>query len=203
MRTPSKASRGPVAPPTPLDQPGKHLVNSRIILTTLTVATLVALTACTGSTPGDPKPTSDTNGPSTTSSSTSPKTSGSLADTDPCSLLTKSEAEQVVGPLDEEPAPENIGSSRGCEFSPKRGSFSVGIRTNVGLAGVQANGGEIKDIKVGGHQAKQLLGATGSCGVYLGVDSSSRVDVVLNAGASTDPCPLALKIAELVEPKLP
>lgn len=178
-------------------------MNSRIVLTSLAVAALIALPACTGSTSGDPKPTSDTNAPSSTSSPPPTKASGSLADADPCSLLTRSEAEQVVGTLVEEPNQEKVGSSRTCQFSPDRGSFSVGIRTNVGLSGVQSNGGEIKDIKVGSHQAKQLLGATGSCGVYLGVDSSSRVDVVLNAGASTDPCPLALKIAELVEPKLP
>lgn len=185
-------------------------MNSRIVLTSLAAAALVAITACTGSTPGDPKPTPNTgsntsseDAGSPTSSPTSTKSSGSLADTDPCSLLTKSEAEQVLGTLDEEPKQEKLGTARTCQFSPKRVSLGVGIRTNVGLAGLQPNGGEIKDVKVGSHQAKQLLGATGSCGVYLGVDSSSRVDVVLNAGASTDPCPLALKIAELVEPKLP
>lgn len=183
-------------------------MNSRIALTSLAAAALVAITACTGLTPGDAKPTPDTGSPTAsegTRSSTSPpsstKASGTLADTDPCSLLTRSEAEQVTGPLQEEPKPEKIGSSRGCEFSPNRASFSVGIRTNVGLAGVQANGGEIKDITVGRHQAKQLLGATGSCGIYIGVTSTSRVDVVLNGQG--DPCPPALKIAELVEPKLP
>ncbi|GGU47049.1 DUF3558 domain-containing protein [Lentzea flava] len=185
-------------------------MNSRIVLTSLATATLVAITACTGSTAGDPKPTPDTSSPtssedsrSSTSSPTSTKASGSLADTDPCGLLTKSEAEQVLGPLKEEPKPQKIGSSRGCEFAPNRVFLSVGIRTDVGLAGVQATGGEIKDIKVGGHQAKQLLGAGGSCIVAVGVTSSSRVDITLNAGSSTDPCPPALKIAELVEPKLP
>jgi hypothetical protein len=185
-------------------------VNSRIVLTSLAAATLVAITACTGSTPGDPKPTPGTGSPtssedtrSSTSSPPSTKAGSSLADTDPCSLLTKSEAEQVLGPLKEEPKPQKIGSSRGCEFAPNRVYLSVGIRANAGLTEVLPNGGEIKDITVGGHQAKQLVDATGSCGIYLGVTSSSRVEVVLNAGASTDPCPPALKIAELVEPKLP
>lgn len=183
-------------------------MNSRIVLTSLAAAALVAIAACTGSTPGDPKPTPNTGNPtssedprSSTSSPTSTKASGSLADTDPCSLLSRSEAEQVTGPLVEEPKPEKVASSRTCQFAPNRASFSVGIRTNVGLAGVQANGGEIKEITVGRHQAKQLLGASGSCGIYIGVTSSSRVDVVLNGQG--DPCPPALKIAELVEPKLP
>lgn len=185
-------------------------MNSRIVLTSLAAAALVAMTACTGSTPGDPKPMPDTGNPTSsedtrtsTSSPTSTNASGSLTDADPCSLLTRSEAEQVLGPLKEEPKPQKIGSSRGCEFAPNRVFLSVGIRTDVGLAGVQATGGEIKDIKVGNHQAKQLVGAGGSCIVAIGVTSSSRVDVTLNAGASTDPCPPALKIAELVEPKLP
>lgn len=181
-------------------------MNSRIVLASLAAAVLVAITACTGSTPGDAKPTPDSSSSSssdgTTSPPTSTKASGSLADTDPCSLLTRSEAEQVLGPLKKDPAQEKLGSSLTCEFSPTGKSLSVGTRTNVGLAGVPA-GGEIKDVTVGSHQAKQGLLAGGSCGVYLGVTSSSRVDVVLNAGASTDPCPLALKVAELVEPKLP
>ncbi|GAA3674995.1 DUF3558 domain-containing protein [Lentzea roselyniae] len=185
-------------------------MNSRIVLTSLAAAALVAMTACTGLTPGDPKPTADTGNPtssedtrSSTSSPTSTNASGSLTNADPCSLLTRGEAEQVLGSLKEEPKPQKIGSSRGCEFAPNRVYLSVGIRTDVGLAGVQATGGEIKDIKVGSHQAKQLLGAGGSCIVAIGVTSSSRVDITLNAGASTDPCPPALKIAELVEPKLP
>ncbi len=109
----------------------------------------------------------------------------------------------MIGSLQGEPTPTKLGSSKSCEFSPNGKNLIVGTRTNAGLAGVQPGGGEIKDITIGSHQAKQLLLAGGSCGVYLGVTSSSRVDVVLNAGASTDPCPLALKIAELIEPKLP
>lgn len=180
-------------------------MNSRIVLTSVAAAVLLAVTACTGSTTGDPKPAPDTGSSASstsTSSPTSTKATGSLADTEPCSLLTKSEAEQVMGSLKEEPKPEKIGSSQTCQFSPDRASFSVGIRTNVGLAGVQAPG-EITDSTIGRHQAKTFVAAGGSCIVAMGVSSSSRVDVVLNAGASTDPCPRALKIAELVEPKLP
>ncbi|MFI9818656.1 DUF3558 family protein [Saccharothrix variisporea] len=185
-------------------------MNSRIVLTSLAAAALVVMTACTASTSGDAKPAPDTGGStsskdtgSSTSSSTSTKASGSLADTDPCSLLSRSEAERVVGPLKEEPKPEKIGSSRGCAFTPDRASLSVGIRANVGLSALLPNGGEIKDITVGQHQARQLLDATGSCGIYLGVTSSSRVEVVLNTATSNDPCTPALRIAELVEPKLP
>lgn len=181
-------------------------MNSRTALTSLAAAALVALTACGGSTAGQAKPVPDTSGStsrSTTSSPSSTKSGNSLDDNDPCSLLTRNEAEQVMGPLDKEPAPEKLGSARTCQFSPSLASLGVGIRTNVGLAGVQPNGGEIKDITVGRHQAKQLVDATGSCGIYLGVTSSSRVDVVVNTGPRADPCPLALRIAEFVEPRLP
>lgn len=182
-------------------------MNSRIVLTSLAAAALVAVSACTGSTTGDPKPTpgtgdsaSSTNSQDTTSSPTSTKPSGSLAETDPCSLLTRSEAEQVMGPLKEDPKPEKLGSSQTCGFSPKLASLSVGTRTNVGLAGVQAPG-EVADLTIGGHQAKKFVAAGGSCIVAIGVSSSSRVDVVLNGQG--DSCPRALQIAELVEPKLP
>ncbi|MFD9701226.1 DUF3558 domain-containing protein [Lentzea sp. NPDC059081] len=181
----------------------------RIFLTCVAAVALTTITACTGVTPGSPGPAPGTGGSasnenarSTTSPATPTDAKEPLESTDPCSLLTRSEAEQVMGPLDAEPAQEKVGSARVCDFAPNQASLGVGIRTNVGLAGIQPNGGEVKDVTVKRHQAKQLLGATGSCGVYIGVTSSSRVDVVLNAGASTDPCPLALKIAELVEPRL-
>lgn len=179
-------------------------MNSRIVLTGLVAAVLLAVSACTGSTPGDPKPTPDTGSSTssegTTSSPTSTKATGSLADTDPCSLLTRSEAEQVMGPLNAEPTPEKVGSAKGCAFKPKLASLSVDIRTNVGLTGVQAPG-EVTDVPIGRHQAKKFVAAGGSCIVAVGVTSSSRVDVTLNGQG--DPCPRALQIAELVEPKLP
>jgi hypothetical protein len=39
--------------------------------------------------------------------------------------------------------------------------------------------------------------------IVMGVTSSSRVDVTVNSGTRTDPCPIALQVAQLVEPKLP
>ncbi|MFD0199889.1 MULTISPECIES: DUF3558 domain-containing protein [Saccharothrix] len=166
----------------------------------------MAITACGGpAVSGQPTSAPETSSTSdTAASSSSPTSGGSLEDTDPCSFLTKSEAEQLTGAQRKDPAPEKLGSARVCGFSPESASFGIGIRTNVGLAGVQPNGGVIEEIVVGRHQAKQLLGATGSCGIYIGVTDSSRVDVVLNSGSSDkDPCPLARQIAEFIEPRLP
>ncbi|MBB5960340.1 hypothetical protein FHS29_006963 [Saccharothrix tamanrassetensis] len=187
-------------------------MNSRTSLAVLLTA-LLAVAACGGPVSGDARPAS---GASTAGSSTSPSPSGStsaspsgnagspvsLEDTDPCTLVTTDEVTDALGALRKEPTKEVIGTARSCVFAPKPATFAVGIRTNVGLSGVQPNGGVIKDIKVGDRAAKELLGATGSCGIYLGVTDSSRVDVVLNA-TGQDPCPLALRIAELVEPRLP
>jgi hypothetical protein len=79
----------------------------------------------------------------------------------------------------------------------------VAIRTNVGLSGFLANGGTVHDITVGTHQAKQVLDDSGSCVVGIGVSDSSRVDVTATPGATADPCPVAGKLANLIEPKLP
>jgi hypothetical protein len=97
---------------------------------------------------------------------------------------------------------EKIGSADTCLWNPKDSSLIIGIRTNVGLSGVLVTG-EITDITVGHHQAKKLMGAGGSCIVAIGITSSSRVDVTLNGPSKTDPCPQALQVAQLVEPKLP
>ncbi|MEO6083349.1 MAG: DUF3558 domain-containing protein [Umezawaea sp.] len=185
-------------------------MNSRIVLAGLAATALVALTACNGPTTGEARPAQDTSSaslpagtaPPSTSSPTSTKAGTSLEDIQPCSLLTKSEAEQVTGAQREEPAPEKVGSSRTCGFSPKGKSFTVGIRTNAGLSGVQAPG-EVTDRTIGRHQAKKFVASGGSCIVAIGVTASSRVDISLNAGGVEDPCPLAERIAELVEPRLP
>jgi hypothetical protein len=181
-------------------------VNSRIVLTWLSL-TLLAVAACGGPVAGQPTPdrgaafTGDAT-PTTIPSSTA-RPGDSLDDLDPCSLLTETEAEHVAGKLREGPVPEKLGSSPGCTYKPQGMSFSVGIWTIVGLAGVQASS-PVTDLKIGRHQAKRFVGATESCVIALGVTELSRVDVVLNATSSgQDPCPFAMRVAELVEPKLP
>jgi hypothetical protein len=179
-------------------------VKFRIVVTVMAAATLVA--ACGAPTPGQAKPAAGATaaGPSFTGSAPSGSSSasgGSLKDVDPCTLLTKDEAQQLgaVG----EPKPERIGSAQTCGWKPEGVSFHVAIRANAGLSGAQPNGGEIRDTTVGHHQAKQLVDVSGSCGIFIGVTSTSRVDVSLNSGPRVDPCPLALQVAQLVEPKLP
>ncbi|RKT57337.1 DUF3558 domain-containing protein [Saccharothrix australiensis] len=159
-----------------------------------------ASTTTTGGTPGGVT-TSPSGG---VSPSPSGGPTGSLDTTDPCALITRAEAEQALGPLRKEPKAGELGGARTCSFAPRTATFLIGIRTTVGLAGVQPDGGVLSDVTIGDRPAKELLGVTRSCGVYLGVSDSSRVDVVLNATSSgEEPCPLARRIAELVEPRLP
>jgi hypothetical protein len=183
-------------------------VKSRIILTGMAAVTLISITACGGSTSGQAKPELGATIASPSSSSSTPHTAtsshgtdSSLKDTDPCTLLTPSEASKLGIPGD--PKPEKIGVSQTCQWKPKDASLFIGTRTNDGLSTVLPNGGEIRDITVGKHPAKQLVDVSGSCGIVIGVTSSSRVEVVLNSGPRVDPCPFALQVAQLVEPKLP
>ena len=189
-------------------------MNSRIVLIGVAVA-LVAVTACGGPSDDQAAPTADgaTSQPATSHPATSPSTTapqvgpsrgGPLDGADPCTLLTKAEAEQVTGVQKADPVVEQIGAARVCNFSPQQALLGVGIRTTSGLDQVQSNGNVVQDIMVGRHQAKQAVGATGSCGIFIGVTESSRVDVVLNSGSpDDDPCPAAMRVAELVEPRLP
>ncbi|MFD1146626.1 DUF3558 domain-containing protein [Saccharothrix hoggarensis] len=177
-------------------------MNTRIVLIGVAVA-MAAVTSCGGPAGGEAPPTSTTS-QAATAPQVGPSRGGLLDRTDPCTLLTKAEAEQVTGAQSAEPVAEELGSAKVCTFSPQKARLGVGVRATSGLAEVQSNGNVVQDIVIGRHQAKQAVGATGSCGIFIGVTETSRVDVVLNSGSpDEDPCPAALKVAELVEPRLP
>ncbi|TQM82991.1 uncharacterized protein DUF3558 [Saccharothrix saharensis] len=168
------------------------------------VAVLLSTVACGGPAESPAAPTSGGSALPTTAPAVGPSRGGPLDGLDPCGLLTKAEAEQITGAQTAEPVVEQLGAARVCTFSPEQALLGVGIRTTSGLDQVQSNGNVVRELVVGRHQAKQSVGATGSCGIFLGVTASSRVDVVLNSGSPTeDPCPLAMRVAELVEPRLP
>ncbi|WP_367135643.1 DUF3558 domain-containing protein [Saccharothrix sp. HUAS TT1] len=173
-------------------------MNRRTTLAAVAVV-LSVLTAC-----GTGEPESAPATGTTTAPQFGPVKGGPLDGADPCALLTKAEAEQVTGAQTAEPAVEQLGAAKVCNFSPEKARLGVGIRTSTGLDAVQSNGNPVDEITIGRHRAKQAVGATGSCGIFIGVTDSSRVDVVLNSGSpDEDPCPAALRVAELVEPRLP
>jgi hypothetical protein len=183
-------------------------VTRRTIPIALAAASLFAATACGGSTAGQARPAPDTSAPAATTdtgtASSTPNSSsntGSLDSRDPCSLLSQADYSSLD--LNRQPEQSNLGTARGCKFGSHTGAMALDIRTNVGLAGVQTNGGQLTDTTVGRHEAKQLRSISGGCMITMGVTSSSRVDVTVNTGARTDPCPIALQLAQMVEPNLP
>lgn len=138
-----------------------------------------------------------------TTATSSPTKANSLADTDPCELLTDADRSSLGVTKTE--GPEKLGTARICRFRTPEGGFTPGIRTNVGLAGVVVKG-PVTDIAVGSHQAKQMRSDdTGGCTVFIGVTASSRVDVVVQdrQGDQDEACELALRAAKLIEPNLP
>lgn len=185
----------------------RNVVKARLVAVT-TVATL-GLAACASHTPGTGTPAS--NAPTAVSKpSTSTSSGGSaLAETDPCSLLTSTQASQ--NDLKSE-GPSNDGGSRACSWSNGVAYDGLGyalelaIRDSQGLADINADGLTLSDESVGQHQAKQAVDQNnGDCLVIIGITQKSRVDIVISSGDSnpTHSCLMANKFAQLIEAKLP
>lgn len=181
----------------------REYVKSRILLTALAMGALVTVSACSaGQSAGTPLPeTSPTTATSTSVPGTS-SSSGSSKDADPCSLLTQAEASGLGA--SGAPKREMVGTKDTCRWKTADATFQVGVRTNLGLAQVQPDGGQVTDLTVGNRPAKKVSGdGSGVCIIAVEISSSSRVDVTALGKPKEDACPLALKVAEAVEPKLP
>jgi hypothetical protein len=174
----------------------------------LAVAAL-ALAGCTQNVPGSQTTgSSGSGGQPTSASSPSGGAPGgkSLASVDPCTLLTSGEVAQLGLPAGQK---ENLGGARGCTWNVPSGngySLGVGIRDAQGIKDLVTEGGRLSKISVGKHDARRLeeQGKTpGSCMITLGVTSSSRVDVQVNADTTTQACQIADNVVTNVEPKLP
>lgn len=135
-------------------------------------------------------------------SATTGSTPTSLEDTEPCGLLTEQDLD-MLGKLGGPPLRRDLGTARSCNYNIDNHPLDIDLRTNVGLAGVNT-AGPVTDYTVGGHQAKVWISSGGSCFVVLGVSPSSRVDITyITISTGEDPCALARRVAELVEPRLP
>ncbi|WP_346135657.1 DUF3558 family protein [Lentzea roselyniae] len=168
----------------------------------LAASAAIALSACSdGPSTGTPRPATET----TTTSTSVGKDTASLAETDPCSLLTSSEASELGA--SGTPKREKVGTADVCKWrKPGEGNFDVSVRANLGLEQVKPDGGQIADLTVGkgNRKAKKVSGdGSGVCIIALDVSPSSRVDVSALGRPNEDSCPVALKLAELVDPKLP
>lgn len=177
----------------------------RLALLTSALATLASVVACSTSTPGEPS--ADGSGPSTTTpagSSTSSALGAGLPVNQPCSLLSAAALDQIG--VSSPPSEDQVGTAHSCELDSSAYHIGLDIRTDVGLAGFQgvSGGGHLSSHTIGRHMAKeQPDNGSSSCTVAVGVSQSSRVDVTATGDGTTDPCPTAMAVAELVEPKLP
>jgi Protein of unknown function (DUF3558) len=186
-------------------------VKRLVVLAGLAV-TLMSVAAC-GSTPGQPTAVTTTAGggagqTSAAGTSDEPSSagsgSGSLPVDQPCSLLSSSDLQQLN--VSSPPSADKVGTANSCELDTAADHIGLDIRTDAGLADFDAvpNGGPVSDLTIGSHQAKQEADpSSSSCDVAIGVTSSSRVDVSTTGDGNTDPCPVAVAAAKLVEPKLP
>ncbi|HEX5494565.1 MAG TPA: DUF3558 family protein [Mycobacteriales bacterium] len=165
-------------------------------------AALLLGTAACGSTPGQPTPATTADGGSTSAAPSS--TTSSFSADKPCSLFSSSDLQQLG--VSSPPSQDMVGTAQSCELDTADFHIGLDIRTDVGLSGFVAvpNGGQVTSTTIGQHQAKQEADpSSSSCTVAIGLTDSSRVDVTTTGDGTSDPCPGALTIAKLVEPKLP
>jgi hypothetical protein len=175
-------------------------VRRLVVLAGLAVA-LVGVAGCNNSTGGQPSAAATTAGSPPESTSPSAGGGNALPVDRACSLLSAGDLSSLG--VSSAPTQGTVGTAHTCEADNATDHIIVGIRTNVGLSGFVANGGTVHDLTIGTHQAKQEVDNTGSCLIGIGVSSSSRVDVTVTGDGTTDPCPTAMNVAKLVEPKLP
>jgi hypothetical protein len=169
------------------------------------LATLfVSAAACSNPTSGQPSAeTTAKGGPPAggrSSTSSAPTGGNSLPVDQPCSLLSSADLQQLG--VSAQPVQDKVGIAPSCEADNASFHIVVSIFAHDGLSTIQTSG-PVHDIKVGSHQAKQEVDSTGSCVISMGVTDTSTTDVTVGALFGSDPCPTALRVAKLVEPRLP
>lgn len=179
----------------------------RLVVLAGMAAVLLNVIACSSQTPGSPTASTNAGGQipngsrSESTSSPSSGVGGSLPVDAPCSLLSSSDLRSLGAFAP--PSRSDIAGASNCEVEATHGVVEVTLFAGQGLSQVPTTGA-MTDVRIGGHQAKKMVEtASGGCYVGIGVTSSSRVDVTVNADHDDEACPLAMKAAGLVEPHLP
>lgn len=173
------------------------------------VAASLLATACGATDTGQAVPSSGDGSSSDSSTVAVPTTavsSESSAAPDlsaPCSLLTEQQAKVLHVEMPGER--DDVGTSIGCSWNSSDATYSVGIRTNAGLAQVRANGGVVTDVSVGSHNGKIVRNAATGCIEAIGITKHSRVEIVAvtNDGETSSACAATKRFAKLVETNLP
>lgn len=172
-------------------------------------ALLFLLAGCAERTQGAPTavdtPTSQEETTEPTETETSEPPSDGLAGIEPCDLLDDGELAtlQLTGG-----DPSTIGSARACRWNRQGATIEESYTVSVELFDEQSltdlNAPTVQAIaNIGDHEAATFIGTTGTCGVSLGVGSSSRVDNTALGSDQQQACELATELAKIVEPKLP
>jgi hypothetical protein len=124
-----------------------------------------------------------------------------MANVAPCSLLTSAEtAELRAGPGKD----QTLNQGRACLFQEASGfSMTVAIFDELGLDDLVAQGPP-KPVTVGNRKAVQSIRGIDTCAISIELTKTSRVDTQGTAGGDEEKsCDIALRVARLVEPRLP
>jgi hypothetical protein len=124
-----------------------------------------------------------------------------MADISPCSLLSSADLAALrAGPSTE----ERLNNARACSFYKADGfTMGVAIFDELGLDDLVSRGTP-KEVTVGKRKALQSIGGIDTCAISIEVTKTSRVDTQGTAGGDEQKsCDIALRVARLVEPKLP
>lgn len=169
----------------------------------------MVLAACSTAPPGDPvpRPAAGNGGSQDRTITAEPTGRTSLAAVDPCGLLTPS-GQSAMAVTDDGQAKER-GGARYCEWRVRKDSIADSYTIAVGVwedRGVDHAVSEraVRHLEVNSREAVEGVGAAAaSCFVALAVTETSRVDAAVVGTDGEQLCPVALELAELVEPELP
>lgn len=163
------------------------------------VAVVLVLAGCTPKVTGDPSPTG---------SSTSSGDSGAWASVDPCKLLTAQELQENGVKTQSKPLNEN--GETGCDFV--NATDVVGRAINLTKSPASADSytsrpGDFASFKKNSVNSRpgfqtQIGSTNDECSQYM-VVGTGVVSVAVTRDSAGDPCGDALKLAQLVEPRLP
>ncbi|GAA4546898.1 DUF3558 domain-containing protein [Amycolatopsis samaneae] len=170
----------------------------------------LALVAC-GHAQGQPGDAARVPGTSATpppATSAAPSGPPSLADLDPCALLSPADRSTagvtVVG------KPKTIGAAKACDWTvPATFGVTVTVDPKNGVADLEVARATGTKTVVGSHQALRVAdrkAGDGTCAVLLGIGAggSVQIDVANTTFSDTaQACRRADTVAGLVEPKLP
>jgi hypothetical protein len=180
----------------------------RVVVLAGLALVLASVAACSSSVGGSGFPTPATSAGTTSGDSTgsgggdtTPSGTGSsgtsLANTDPCSLLSSSDA--ATAGLQTPGTSDQVGSEPACDYIGSQYTVIVAVLTQGGLSVFSGS----TSMPIGSHPGALKDSGGAGCQVAIGVTSSSRVDVAATSKTGGSGCAEAESVAKLVEPHLP